>query len=88
MAENEDGQERSEDATPKREQDAADKGQVVRSRELTTLAMLLGSAAGVLILGPDLVKGLAAQMRLGLVLDPQKITRPESNSRGAGAGVH
>ena len=76
MAENEDGQERTEDATPKREQDAADKGQVVRSRELTTLAMLLGAAAGILILGPDLVEGLAAQMRVGLALDPQKIRDP------------
>lgn len=76
MAENEDGQERSEEATPKREQEAAEKGQVVRSRELTTLAMLLGAAGGVLILGPDLIKGLAAQMRVGLALDPQKIRDP------------
>ena len=41
MAENEDGQERTEEATPRRQQQAAEKGQVVRSRELTSLAMLL-----------------------------------------------
>ncbi|MBK8538272.1 MAG: flagellar biosynthesis protein FlhB [Candidatus Competibacteraceae bacterium] len=73
MAENEDGQERTEEATPRRAQEAAEKGQVVRSRELTTLAMLLGAAAGLLILGPALIEGLAAQMHLGLALDPKKI---------------
>jgi flagellar biosynthetic protein FlhB len=74
MAENEDGQERTEEATPRRLQDAADKGQVVRSRELTTLAMLLVAAAALLVLGPALIEGLAAQMRAGLALDPKKIT--------------
>jgi flagellar biosynthesis protein FlhB len=80
MAENEDGQEKTEEATPRRQQEAADKGQVVRSRELTTLAMLLAAAAGLLILGPDLIEGLAAQMRAGLALDPRKITDPQQIS--------
>ena len=44
MAENEDGQERSEQATPKRQEEARRKGQVPRSRELTTMAMLLMAA--------------------------------------------
>ncbi len=48
MAENEDGQEKTEEATPRRKQDAAEKGQIVRSRELTTLAMLFIAAAGLL----------------------------------------
>jgi len=74
MAENEDGQERTEEATPRRRQDAAEQGQVIRSRELTTLAMLLTAAAGLLVLGPALLDGLAAQMRAGLTLDPKKIT--------------
>jgi flagellar biosynthetic protein FlhB len=73
MAGHEDGQERTEQATPRRMQEAAEKGQVVRSRELTTLAMLLVAAAALLILGPTLIEGLAAQMRAGLVLDPKKI---------------
>ena len=73
MAGHEDGQERTEQATPRRMQEAAEKGQVVRSRELTTLAMLLVAAAALLILGPALIEGLAAQMRAGLALDPKKI---------------
>ena len=43
MAENS-GQERTEAPTPKRRQDAREKGQVPRSAELTTAAMLLGAA--------------------------------------------
>ncbi len=73
MAGHEDGQERTEQATPRRLQEAADQGQVVRSRELTTLAMLLAAAAALLVLGPALIEGLAAQVRAGLTLDPKKI---------------
>ncbi|HRE54311.1 MAG TPA: flagellar biosynthesis protein FlhB [Candidatus Competibacter sp.] len=76
MAENEDGQERTEEATPRRRQEAAEKGQIVRSRELATLAMLLAAAGGLLGLGPALLDGLAAQMRAGLALDPRKIADP------------
>jgi len=73
MAGHDDGQERTEQATPRRMQDAAKQGQVVRSRELVTLAMLLAGATGLLVLGPALLEGLAAQMRAGLTLDPKKI---------------
>ena len=41
MAENQDGQEKSEQPTPKRIQDAKKKGQVARSRELNTMAITL-----------------------------------------------
>lgn len=77
MAENEDGQERTEEATPRRRQEAAEQGQVVRSRELTTLGMLVVAATGLLALGPGLLEGLAAQMRTGLTPDPKNITNAE-----------
>ena len=76
MAENEDGQEKTEDATPRRQEEAAKKGQIVRSRELTTLLMLLVAASGLLVLGPGLAEELAKQMRTGLAMDPRKITDP------------
>jgi flagellar biosynthetic protein FlhB len=41
MAENEDGQEKSEQPTPKRLQDARKKGQTARSRELNSMAITL-----------------------------------------------
>ena len=41
MAENQDGQEKSQEPTARRLQQAREKGQVARSRELTTLAVTL-----------------------------------------------
>lgn len=51
MAENESGAEKSEEPTAKRKADARKKGQIARSRELNTLAIVLGGAAGLLIFG-------------------------------------
>jgi flagellar biosynthetic protein FlhB len=69
----EDSQERTEQATPKRLQEAAERGQIARSRELTTLALLLGSSGSLLVLAPSLLEGLANQMRSGLLQDAKKI---------------
>ncbi|HHJ13664.1 MAG TPA: flagellar type III secretion system protein FlhB [Gammaproteobacteria bacterium] len=66
MAENEDGQEKTERATPKREREAREKGQVPRSRELTTLAMLLMASVGLLGMGGSMVAQLGELMSLGL----------------------
>jgi len=43
MAQNDTSQEKTEQATPKRLQDARRKGQVARSRDLTTMLMLIGA---------------------------------------------
>jgi flagellar biosynthetic protein FlhB len=56
-------QERTESATPKRHNQAREKGQVPRSRELNTMSMLLAGAAGLMFLGPALVESLAQIMR-------------------------
>ena len=53
--ENEDGQEKTEQATPKRLEDARRKGQVPRSRELTTRAMPVVSALALPSLGKPMV---------------------------------
>ncbi|MCP5195777.1 MAG: flagellar biosynthesis protein FlhB [Gammaproteobacteria bacterium] len=76
MAENENGQDKTEEATPRRRQEASEKGQIARSRELTTLMMLIVASGSLLVLGPGLIEGLAAQMRVGLAMDPKKITDP------------
>ena len=57
MAE-ETAQERTEKATPKRLREAREEGQVPRSRELTTMAMLMASSGGMLLLGPHIINGL------------------------------
>lgn len=73
MAENENGQEKTEQPTGKRLNDARRKGQVPRSRELNTTVMLLAGAAGLLILGGDLGEGLAKMMTEGLSIQRSTI---------------
>ncbi len=51
MAENEDGQERSEEPTAKKQQEAKDKGQIPRSRELGGVAVMIFGAAGLIMTG-------------------------------------
>jgi flagellar biosynthetic protein FlhB len=48
-------QERTEQATPKRLQEARERGQVPRSRELTTMAVLVVSAAALMMMGDGIV---------------------------------
>ncbi|WP_412501535.1 flagellar biosynthesis protein FlhB [Shewanella chilikensis] len=62
MAENEDGQEKTEEATSRRLQQAREKGQVARSKELGTSAVLLAAALGFAMLGPSLAASLASVM--------------------------
>jgi len=73
MAENQDGQEKTEEATPKRKEEARNKGQVPRSRELTTMAMLLMAAVAMSFLGEHMVVQLGDVMRLGLEVERAKL---------------
>lgn len=63
------GQERTEKATPKRLQDARDKGQVARSRELNSAALVLLGAAGLWALGGHLGSVFIDLMRGGFTVD-------------------
>ena len=69
MAENENGQERTEEPSAKRRQESRDKGEVARSRELNTLLLLLASGGGLLFLGGDLIADLMEIMRSNFVID-------------------
>ena len=62
MAESDDG-ERSEEPTEKKLREAREKGQVARSRELTTFVMLLGSSVGLLVFGHMIVESMMSIMR-------------------------
>jgi flagellar biosynthetic protein FlhB len=68
MAEN-DQEDRTESATPKRLEDARKRGQVPRSPELGAAAVTLATAAALLVLGSGLVGAMAEQMRRGLGFD-------------------
>ncbi|MDH5216086.1 MAG: flagellar biosynthesis protein FlhB [Gammaproteobacteria bacterium] len=58
MAENQDGQEKTEDASAKRKQQSREKGQVPRSREFNTFFMMVTASVAFMILGPDMIRGL------------------------------
>ncbi len=68
-------QERTERATPKRLKEAREKGQVPRSRELNTAAVMIAASASLFVLGPGMADGLARiltgrlQMRRESLLD-------------------
>ena len=53
------GQERTEEATPKRQQDAREKGQVGRSRELNTMALLLVASGGFFVFGGYMINHMS-----------------------------
>jgi len=58
MADNEQGQEKTEEATPKKREDSRKQGQVPRSREFNTFFMMLASSVGMIFMGGDLITGL------------------------------
>lgn len=59
-------QERTEKPSPKRLEDAREKGQVPRSRELSTGALLISAAATLMFTGPKLYADFSAFMQAGL----------------------
>lgn len=63
MAAHDDAQERTEQATPKRLQDAREKGQIARSRELATVFVLLGGAGALHLSGGHLLDALGGLMQ-------------------------
>ena len=63
MAAQDMGQERTEQATPKRLQEAREKGQIARSLDLNTTVVLLAAAGGLMMLGGRMTAGLLDAMR-------------------------
>lgn len=73
MAE-ENAQERTEAATPKRQEDARKKGQVARSRELSTSALLLVSASLFYVFADHIYHNLSTFLYAGLHLSTPEMT--------------
>jgi len=76
MAENEDGQEKSEEPSAKKLADAKEKGEVPRSRELNTTLVLLASAVGLMSMGSSIGDGLTRMVRSSLIIDRHLIYEP------------
>jgi flagellar biosynthesis protein FlhB len=77
MAEDSD-QEKTEEPTSKRLEDARKKGQIARSREFNTFAMLISSAALLLMLGKRMGNSLLHIMQTQFQLSREVIFDPES----------
>ena len=78
MAENKDGQEKSQDPTAKRVADARKKGQVPRSRELNTMAVTLFGVAGIIALAPSMTERFHQLFHEQFVLDRADIFDPNA----------
>jgi len=61
--------ERTEPASQRRIEQAREKGQVPRSRELATFAVLIAAGGGLTLMGSGLMHSLSDLMRVGLQLD-------------------
>jgi len=78
MAEQDSGQERTEEATPKRQQDAKDKGDIPRSKELNTTAILLGGTGALMAFGGSIAAGLSGMMSANFGFSRDEIFDPQS----------
>ncbi len=73
-----DFQERTEQATPKRREDARRRGQVARSRELNIAAVLLAGAIVLMAARPHFGAAMEDLVRRGLTLDPAALDHPQA----------
>jgi flagellar biosynthesis protein FlhB len=76
MAESESGQDKTEDPTEKRKTESRKKGEIARSKELNTLAIMLAGAGGLLIYGGGLAMDLLEIMRLNFSLPREVLLTP------------
>ncbi|MBM7059544.1 flagellar type III secretion system protein FlhB [Pseudomonas sp. UL073] len=78
MAESESGADKSEEPTEKRLRESREQGQIARSRELNTLAILLAGIGGLLATGGKLAEAMMQIMRMNFSL-PREALFSEQN---------
>ncbi|OLU34275.1 flagellar biosynthesis protein FlhB [Pseudomonas sp. PA15(2017)] len=78
MAESESGADKSEEPTEKRRRESREKGQIARSRELNTFAIMLAGTGGLLATGGSIGNAMLEIMRGNFVL-PREILMDERN---------
>jgi flagellar biosynthetic protein FlhB len=88
MAESEMGGERTEEPSQRRLQEARERGQIPRSRELTNFATMIGGSAALIAIGGSLTARLLQMMRKGLSIDAKSLGDTDSMAASLGdAGV-
>ena len=83
-----DRDQRTEEPSQRRQQEARERGQVPRSRELATFAATFGGAAALVAGGTTLATRLAGELRRGLAIDPRVLADPDSMQAALGAAAH
>ena len=84
MAESESGGEKTEEPSARRLEQARERGQVPRSRELVNFATMLGGSATLVAIGGTLAGRLAAIMRESLTVAPERLRNLDSMSASLG----
>src|ERR1700735_1062380 len=80
MAESESGGERTEEPSQRRLQEARERGQIPRSRELTNFATMIGGSAALVAIGGTVAVHLSQLMRRSLSIDPKSLSTTDSMS--------
>ncbi|MGO1617553.1 MAG: EscU/YscU/HrcU family type III secretion system export apparatus switch protein, partial [Oceanisphaera sp.] len=78
MAESEDGQEKSELPTEQRLRQAREKGQIARSKELGTAAVLMSGALGLIMIGGPLSEAMSTVFKRSFTIERAALFDPES----------
>jgi flagellar biosynthetic protein FlhB len=78
MAESETGGERTEEPSQRRLQEARERGQIPRSRELTNFASMIGGSAALVAVGGSLAARMSQMMRNGLSIDAKSLITGDS----------
>ena len=73
MAENENGQDKTEDPTEKKKSEARKDGQIARSKELNTLVIMLVGAGGLLSFGSDIAQMMMELMRSNFIISREML---------------
>ena len=78
MAESEMGGERTEEPSQRRLQEARERGQLPRSRELTNFATMIGGSAALVAIGGTVASRLELMMRQSLSIDSRSLRSTDS----------
>jgi flagellar biosynthetic protein FlhB len=88
MAESEMGGERTEEPSQRRLQEARERGQLPRSRELTNFATMIGGSAALVAIGGTVAAHLSQLMRRSLTIDEKSLHTTDSMATSlADAGI-
>jgi flagellar biosynthetic protein FlhB len=87
MAESEQGGERTEEPSQRRLEQARERGQVPRSRELTNFATMIGGSAALVAVGGTLVGRMSQIMHNSLTIDPRRLESTDSMTASLGEAV-